>query len=138
MSTLFNNKLVQPTDEMLAAALGETKMLFDSIVRFIDVEFGESHIEWKYYGAKLGWSLKVFNNKRNVVFIAPENGHFRVAFVFGEKAYLEIMRSSLPDSIKQQLSASKAYVEGRGLRLEIKNKSDIEPLWQLIRIKLST
>ena len=138
MSTLFNNKELQPTDEMLTAALGETKELLDSIVRFIETEFGESHIEWKYYGAKLGWSLKVFNNKRNVVFIGPEDGYFRVAFVFGEKAYQEIRRSNLPDSIKQQVSESKVYVEGRGLRLEIRNKTHVEPVWQLIRIKLST
>jgi len=77
MSTFFNNKQLQPTDEMLASALGE-------------------------------------------------------------KAYLEIMKSDLPDSSKQQLSESKVYMEGRGLRLEIRNMTNAEPLWQLIRIKLNT
>jgi hypothetical protein len=138
MSTFFNNKQLQPTDEMLASALGETKELLDSIVQFIKTEFGESHIEWKYYGAKIGWSLKIFNKKRNVVFLGPEDGYFRVAFSFGEKAYQEIMKSDLPDSIKQQLLESKVYVEGRVLRLEIREKANAEPLWQLIRIKLST
>lgn len=138
MSTFFNNKQLQPTDEMLASALGKTKELLDSIVQFIETEFGESHIEWKYYGAKLGWSLKIFNKKRNVVFIAPEDGYFRAAFAFGEKACQEIMKSDLPDFIKQQLSESKVYVEGRGLQLEIRNTTNTEPLWQLIRIKLNT
>jgi hypothetical protein len=136
MSTLFSDKLLQPTDEMLALALGETKEIFDAIVLFIETEFGESHIEWKHYGAKIGWSIKVFNKNRNVMFVGPEDGYFRIAFAFGQKAYLEIIDSNLPDIIKLQLTESKVYVEGRPLRLEIRNQTDVEPLWQLINIKL--
>jgi len=137
MSTYFNNKQLQPTDEMLACALGDTKEILHAIVQFIETEFGESHIEWKYYGAKIGWSLKIFNKKRNVVFVGPEDGYFRVAFAFGQKAYLEIIKSNLPDYIKQQLTEAKVYVEGRPLRLEIREHTDAEPLWQLIKIKLN-
>ena len=137
MSGYFNSKLQQPTDEMLASALGETKKILDDIISFIKAEFGESHIEWKYYGAKFGWSLKIYNKKRNVVFVGPEDGYFRLAFTFGQKAYIEIINSNLPDSIKQQLIEAKVYVEGRPLRLEIRNQKDAEPLWQLIKIKLN-
>jgi len=70
------------------------------------------------------------------LFVGPENGYFRVAFAFGQKAYLEILESNLPDAIKQQLIEAKIYVEGRPLRLEIRNQTDAEPLWQLIKIKL--
>ena len=136
MSTYFNDILFQPTDEMLASALGETKEIFDTIVRFIGTEFGESHIEWKHYGAKIGWSIKILNKKRNVMFVGPEDGYFRVAFAFGQKAYLEIIESNLSDEIKQQITNGKVYVEGRPLRLEIRNQSDAEPLRQLIKIKL--
>ena len=136
MSTYFNNKLKEPTDAMLASALGETKELLDSICHFIETKFGDFHSEWKYYGSKSGWSLKLFHKKRNVVFAGPEAGYFSLAFAIGEKAFKEIMDSELSDSIKQQLSAAKAYVEGRPLRLEIRNKEDLEPLWQIINIKL--
>jgi len=135
MSTFFNNKNQQPTDEMLALALGETKELLDTIVLFIETEFSECHFEWKYYGVKIGWSLKLINKKRNIVFVGPEDGYFRLAFAFGEKAYQQILKSNLPDAIKQQMSEAKVYVEGRPLRLEIRKKEDIEPLWQLIGIK---
>jgi hypothetical protein len=136
MSTYFNDILFQPTDEMLASALGETKEIFDTIVRFIGTEFGDSHIQWKHYGSKIGWSIKILNKKRNVMFVGPEDGYFRVAFAFGQKAYLEIIESNLSDEIKQQITNGKVYVEGRPLRLEIRNQSDAEPLWQLIKIKL--
>src|ERR1035437_619222 len=137
MAGYFNDKHLQPTDEMLSLVLGESKNLLDSIIQFIESEFGESHLEWKYYGAKIGWSLKIFNKKRNVVFVGPDEGYFRVAFAFGEKAYQEIMKTDLPDPIKKQLQEAKVYVEGRPLRLEIKTKADIEPFWKLIPIKLN-
>lgn len=136
MSTLFNDKLTQPTDEMLVTVLGQTKEYIDSIIRFISTEFGECHPEWKYYGSKYGWSMKIFNNKRNVLFLGPEQGYFNVAFAFGEKAYLQIMNSDLPETIKEQIAASKAYVEGRPLRLEIRNEGNLELLFKLIKIKL--
>ena len=138
MSTLFINKQQEPTDEMLAAALGETKELLDTIFRFIEAEFGNFHPEWKYYGTKLGWSLKLFCKKRNIVFVGPENGYFRLAFAIGEKAFIKIIQSDLPDFIKKELTSSKIYVEGRPLRFEIRKKEDLEPIFEIIRIKLNT
>jgi len=136
MSTLFNNKFEEPNEEMLASVLGETKEWLDAICEFIKKEFGNFHTEWKYYGSKLGWSLKLFHKKRNVLFVAPEHGYFRVAFTLGEKAFGDVMQSDLPDRIKQELNEATVYAEGRALRMEIRKKEDIEPLWQLIRIKL--
>jgi hypothetical protein len=138
MSSIFTSKHLQPTDEMLGTALGKTKELFDSIVFFIETKFDECHTEWKYYGLKIGWSVKILNKKRNILFASPENGYFRIAFAFGEKAFQEIIKSNLPDSIKQQLHEAKIYVEGRPLRLEIRKKEDLDPLYQLIRIKLDS
>lgn len=136
MSTYFNNKLQEPTHEMLSLALGKTKELLDSIFLFIETEFGDFHPEWKYYGTKFGWSLKLFHKKRNVVFVEPEDGYFSLAFAIGEKAFKEIIDSEISDTIKQQLSAAKVYVEGRALRLEIHKKEDLESIWKIIRIKL--
>jgi len=136
MSTLFNNKNEEPNDAILAAALGESKEWLDAISLFIEKEFGDFHSEWKFYGEKQGWSMKLFHKKRNVLFVAPKNGHFRVAFAFGEKAYKDVLQSDLPDTIKQELISAKVYVEGRALRLEIRSKEDFGTVCQLIRIKL--
>lgn len=137
MSGYFNSKLQQPTDEMLSSALGETKKILDDIISFIKAEFGESSVEWKFYGAKIGWTIKVFNKKRNVFFVGPEDGYFRIAFIFGNKAYQKIMDSNLPDYIKQLLTESKVHMEGRSLQLEIRNIPDAMPLQELVKIKLA-
>ena len=136
MSTYFNDKQQQPTDDMLAGALGETKVLLDELIHFIETEFGECQPEWKYYSSKIGWSLKLFNKKRNVVFIGPEEGYFNVAFAFGEKPYGPILESKLPTFIKDELRNAPAYVEGRPLRMEIKSPLHMENLKQLVVFKL--
>lgn len=136
MSTYFNDKQQQPTDDMLAGALGETKVLLDELIHFIETEFGECRPEWKYYGSKIGWSLKLFNKKRNVVFVAPEEGYFKVAFAFGGKPYEAIMESKLPAFIKDELRNAPVYVEGHPLRMEIKGPMHIEDLKQLVVFKL--
>jgi hypothetical protein len=136
MSTYFNDKLQQPTDDMLVGALGETKVLLDELIHFIETEFGECRPEWKYYGNKYGWSLKLFNKKRNVVFVGPEEGYFNVAFAFGEKPYEAIMESKLPAFIKDELRNAPVYVEGRPLRMEIKSPLHMNDLKQLVVFKL--
>jgi len=136
MSSIFNDKQLQPTNEMLLEAMGDAKIHLDEIIRFVETEFGECHTEWKFYGAKTGWSLKVFHKKRNILFVGPETAYFRVAFAFGERAYAKIMESDLPEYIKTQLAEATVYVEGRQLRLEIKTAADTVPLLQLIKIKL--
>lgn len=138
MSTIFKEKQLQPTDEMLRAVMGEAKILLDEIILFVEKEYGECHTEWKFYGTKIGWSLKVFHKKRNILFVAPETGYFRVAFAFGERACNKIFESDLPEYIINQLAEATVYVEGRPLRLEIKTAGEALPLFTLIRIKLES
>ena len=58
------------------------------------------------------------------------------AFIFGQKATKEIMKSNLPESIKNELAAVKVYAEGRGLRLRVSNKAILKDIKKLIDIKL--
>ena len=136
MSLLFNNKLQEPNHEMLIIALDDKFKLLEELCLFIEKEFGDFHSEWKYYGVKIGWQLKLFHKKRNVVFITIESGYFRLSFAIGGKAYNEILNSTVPNFIKQQLTEAKVYVEGRPLRLEIRTKEDIQPIKEIVRIKL--
>ncbi len=135
-SSVFDSKLVEPDDNMLTHELGKSKEYLDSICEFIDNEYGDLKPAWKFYGKKSGWILKLFNKKRNVLFIVPCSGYFRTAFTFGDKANNSIMISSLPDNIKEELMNVKKYTEGRTIQLEIKSKTDLMGVFQLIKIKL--
>ena len=132
----FNNKLVVPDEAALAAEIGETKEVLDRICRFIETETGQLTKEWKHYGQKSGWTLKLLSKKRNLLFVGPEEGYFVIAFVFGDRAVEAVVKSQLPETIKNDLQNARKYAEGRGIRFEIRDGRELESVLQLIRIKL--
>ena len=60
-----------------------------------------------------------------------------VAFNFGQKAFEKIMDSNVSQEIKHSLESATVYAEGRGVRIEVKNKKPLKDISQLIDIKLS-
>lgn len=132
----FNNKLVVPDEAALAAEIGETKEVLDRICSFIETETGQLTKEWKHYGQKSGWTLKLLSKKRNLLFVGPEDGYFVIAFVFGDRAVEAVVKSQLPETIKNDLQNARKYAEGRGIRFEIRDGRELESVLQLIRIKI--
>ena len=132
----FNNKQVMPDEAALTAEIGETKEVLDQICRFIETETGQLTREWKHYGQKSGWTLKLLSKKRNLLFVGPEEGYFVIAFVFGDRAVEAVLKSQLPENIKNDLQNARKYAEGRGIRFEIRDGRELESVLQLIRIKL--
>jgi hypothetical protein len=134
-ASIYTEKLVEPDDKMLIYDLAETKIHFDKIAEFIESEYGAFRPEWKFYNQKSGWILKMFSKNRNVLFIVPCNKYFCVAFTFGDKASDLIFNSKLPDSIKKELFEAKKYAEGRTIRIDVRNKTDLDNILEMIRIK---
>ena len=121
---------------MLAEALGRTYLLWVEIKSHIRVEYGELIEEWKYYGLKSGWILKSLNKKRNLFFLIPCQKYFRIAFVFGDRAVAAIEKSGLPATMIEEIKTAKKYAEGRGLRLEVRKRGDVEHVKKLVAIKV--
>jgi len=62
---------------------------------------------------------------------------FKAAFVFGQKATEKILESTISDSIKTELIAAKAYAEGRGIRIEVRDQLHCKDIEKLIEIKIA-
>jgi hypothetical protein len=135
-TSIFDNKSAQPTGELLAIELGNAKEYLNKIGLFIINEYGDLSPEWKFYGQKSGWILKMLSGKRNLLFIIPLKNHFTVNIVFGDKAVEEVMQSNLPDSIKQELQSAQKYVEGRSVQVDVKTEQDEKNVLELIKIKM--
>lgn len=135
-ASTFDDKNRMPDDFALTAELAETKTNLDRICSFIESETGQLTREWKHYGQKAGWTLKLISKKRNLLFVLPQNGYFAVGFVFGDRAVEAVLKSQLPEAIKNELVNARKYAEGRGIRFEIKDDSEMESVLKLIRIKI--
>ena len=136
-ASIYNDKLIEPTDKMLSLDLASSITYFNIICEFIDTKYGNLNPEWKYYNKKSGWILKLLNRKRNVLFVVPCNKYFRTAFTFGDKASEIVFNSELPEVIKKDLFETKKYAEGRTIQVEVKNEIDLNNILKLIQIKLA-
>ncbi len=135
-ASIFDSEYVVPDDKMLAAELGQTKGYLDEVCSFIKNDFGDLKPELKFYGQKSGWILKLFNYKRNVLFIVPCTDYFRAVFTFGEKAFYEVVSGDFPEKIKHELLTAKKHKEGRTIYLDVRTKTDVNDIINLVKIKL--
>jgi len=135
--SVFECKDTRPDDKMLAKALGKSNRLWQEIKKNLNAEYGELIEEWKFYGRKSGWVLKTLRKKRNLFFFIPLKGSFQVSFIFGDKAVAAAQKSGLPKELVTELKNARKYAEGRGLRIDVKNSTDVENIKKLVEIKVN-
>jgi hypothetical protein len=135
--SFFVDKSVIPTEESLKYALAETYPFWIQIQNYVITKYPQSYSEWSFPGAKFGWSFRIKDKKRVIIYLLPRHGYFKVALVFGDKAVNEILNSDISQNIKTELSGAKKYAEGRGIRIEINNSSILSDIEKLIEFKLT-
>jgi hypothetical protein len=124
------NRPEPPQEQETAARMGPAYPLYRALV-----ESGPFTPEWKYYGAKYGWSLKLFEKKHNLCFIAPQEGAFQVAFVFGDRAVERVLASDCGEASKEELRTGKKYPEGRAVRLTVRSEAELAEVRKLLAVK---
>ncbi|HWQ80831.1 MAG TPA: DUF3788 family protein [Ignavibacteria bacterium] len=135
--SIFSEKEKQPTDSALKKALGKNYELWKKLEDYTILKYSNAVKEWAFPGAKYGWSFRIKDRKRVIIYLLPRDGYFKAAFNFGQKAYEEILASDVADEIKKELESARAYAEGRGIRIDVKRHAAIKDIQKLIVIKLS-
>jgi hypothetical protein len=121
----------------LGAALGSAKALWDQLLAGLAGEYDLTVQEWNSYSLKAGWALRLKCKGRNIVYLSPCQGCFRVMFILGDKAVAAARQSDLSPRVIKIINAAPRYPEGTGVRLEIKKAKDIETVTRLAGIKLA-
>lgn len=134
--SIFSEKSRVPTDDEVNQALNSCSCLWYEIHDYVHSQYEKSIDEWSYPGEKYGWSFRIKDKKRAILYLLPRDQYFKVAFVFGQKAFDHIMQSEIAENIKAELRAAKPYAEGRGIRIDVREKEDLDDIFRLIGIKL--
>ena len=121
----------EPTDAEVRERLGSSGSAYQTLL----AGHPELRPEWKYYGPKNGWSLKLLDGKRNLCFVVPRDGHFLVAFALGHDAVERALHSRLPAELRKSIAAARGYPEGRPARIEVRSEADLEAVELLLEIK---
>jgi hypothetical protein len=133
----FDDKSRLPHDNDLAAKLGSTFVLWNSLKRIIASEFTPLSTEWGFSSKKTGWGLRLKMEKRTILYMTPCEGYFLASFALGEKAVKAAHESDLPASILEVIDNAKKYTEGRGVRLEVRSAEDVRNVEKLALIKMA-
>ena len=133
--SIFDSKSVKPDENMVADVLADALTLWDELQNHVQENYPNISGEWKHYGKASGWVYKLISKKRNLFFFVPQNGCFRLNFVFGEKAVACIEAADLPEVIKEEIRNATPYVEGRGIALDINSHEQLDTIKRLLKIK---
>jgi hypothetical protein len=137
MKSIFIDKDTMPTTADLERELGTNYEYWQSLICYTKESYPSASEQWKFSSEKFGWGFRLSDKKRVLIHLLPRDGFFKVALVFGQKATELILASTVSEDLKNELKAAKVYAEGRGIRVEVKNKSIIDDIKKLIAIKIA-
>ena len=82
----FDDRSREPQAADLKSTLGRSSTHWDSLISHVEAEYAPLDKTWNFAGVKWGWSLRLKQKKRTVLYMTPCNRHFLVGFALGEKA----------------------------------------------------
>jgi hypothetical protein len=135
-TSIFMDKARIPDDLMLREALSDLHPVWMEIRDYAFRKYPNALEEWNSPGKNYGWSFRIKDKKRAIIYLLPRDKYFMVAFVFGEKATTEALASGINGEIKTTIESARVYAEGRGFRIEVRDMILVEDIKTLIDIKL--
>jgi hypothetical protein len=132
---VLSDKNIIPTDEYIFSIMGDRKLLWQEIAKYISNNYTGSSGSWNYYNDGKQWLFKMTQKKKTIFWAGLMQDTFRITFYFGDKAESLIFNSDLPDSLKNDFRTTKRYGQIRAITLKVYNQSDIDIVLKLISIK---
>ena len=136
-TSIFPDKSVIPNNSDLQNVLNKQYDIWEHLRNFVFEKYPKGKEEWNFPGKKYGWSFRIKDKKRAILYLLPRDKSFKVAFVFGDKAVAKIMDSDISTDIKTELEKARKYAEGRGIGIDVINESILPDIEKLVEIKLS-
>lgn len=131
----FIGKKTQPSAKDLAATLGDSMGVWKELITWLTAK-GISCKEWHSVSPRYGWALRPKLKSRNILYMSPCAGCFRVSLVLGDRAVAAALASDLPKAVLKEIATARRYAEGTGVRLLVKSAEDLAPVRTLVEIKL--
>ncbi len=126
-----------PSERELEAVLDKASGLWVDLRTDLSSEFAPLNGKWGFSGKSRGWILQLRHRRRTVLYMVPCPGYFVASFALSEKVCQAARRSGLPARVLEIIQHAPKYPEGRGVRLEVRNKKDLVHVEALASIKMA-
>jgi hypothetical protein len=127
----------KPSEAELVEALASAKTVWDTLIERAANEFNVTDQEWKSYSTKYGWTLRLKQKKRTIVYMSPAPGGFMASLILGDRAMVMARGSRFSKKVMKELTGATRYPEGTGLRIDVRRINDIDVVLKLMAIKLA-
>jgi len=134
-TSIFDNKEIVPNDEDLENILKSSLDAYSKLMSYLENEYGSLTNEWKFYSKNAGWTLRISNKKRNLVFLSPNEDYFLVTVNMGLKVSEIALDSDISDNTKDIIKQAKVYTEGISILIEVKNEEDLDDIKTILDIR---
>jgi len=133
--TPFFDKSRCPSPQELSACLGTAQPVWAGLVRHA-LEISPLVKEvWNFGGPKIGWSLRLVQKDRILLYLTPGEHRFRAGIVLGKKAVASA-RETLSTKALSVIAAAPTYAEGHGVRVEVASSADGGVVRELLAVKV--
>jgi hypothetical protein len=132
---IFSNRDVKPTDRLIFSTIGDNKIFWQKIMKYVSDNYKDALGNWNYYNDGKQWLFKMVLKKKTIFWLAVMKDTFRVTFYFGDKAEPVIIASNLPESVKDDFLKGKHYGKIRAISTKITGQADVDTITRLIDIK---
>lgn len=92
--------------------------------------------EWKRYGKKSPWVMKVSEGGRTLFYVTPQVNQLEVTVVLGERAVEAALAGRVRKGLHAAIRSARPYVEGRPVRIKVAGRADLEGVAELLAVKL--
>jgi hypothetical protein len=118
---------------------GRAAHLWSSLLDGLSADHGPFEERWAA-NAKTGWwTLRLVQRRggRTVIYLTVEDTGFVAGLVLGERAAGAARDAGLSPAFLAALEAAPRYAEGRGLRVPVRTRSDVEDVRRAAALKMA-
>jgi len=134
-TSIFDDKAVMPTEEMVNVAIADASLLWDKVQAYVNENYQGLANEWKMYSKKSGWNLVFKQKKRTLFYFVPCDNHFIIAFVLGEKAVETALQSDISKKAKLEIQDADVCAMGHSFFVYVRTEQDLYDVLTLLKIK---
>ena len=134
----FGDKASQPSPSELTKALGPAAPPWSALIGHIRLSYPRAVEQWNFASAKFGWSLRLKQADRVILYLIPQAGRFLVGVVLGAKAVAAAQSAGLPANVLTAIAEAPRYAEGTGIRLPVQSESDLAAIQTLAALKMTS
>ena len=82
--SVFMDKAKIPSNADLQSALGHTYATWEAIRSRVLEQYPKAQAAWYHAGAKFGWSFRMKDSKRAIVYLLPRDGYFKASLIMAK------------------------------------------------------